>query len=209
MQRTLKIALFLVLALGMFTGLWADLITIGTGTSYAYEPIASYYGYHRSAAIYTAGEIGGSGTINSISYKAYNTTTTSIPIKVYITTTTASVLTPAQNWGTLTAGLTPLYDATFSGTTAGEWKTITLDTPYNYGGTNLLVLIESSYGGSGASGPQWYYSTATSKNQYIRKDTTAPTTETGTVNSNRPNIQLDMSSYSSFASEFAVNPTSI
>lgn len=102
-----------------------------------------------------------------------------------------------------------MYDATFSGTTAGEWKTITLDTPYNYSGTNLLVLIESSYGGSGTSGPQWYYSTATSKNQYIRKDTTAPTTETGTVNSNRPNIQLDMSSYSSFASEFAVNPTSI
>ncbi len=208
MKRTLQIALFLVMILGMFTGLWADLITIGTGTSSSYEPIASYYGYHRSAAIYTDAEIGGTGLINSISYKAQNTNSASIPFKVYISTTTASVLTPAQNWATLTTSLSPVYEGTFSGTTAGAWKTITLTTPYNYTGSNLLVLVECNYGGSGTSGPQWHYSTATNRNQYIRQDTTIPTSS-GTVNSNRPNIQLDMSGYNAFAPVFAVNPDTV
>lgn len=99
------ILLSLVMLMAVFAV--ADVITIGSGTSYTYEPIASFYGYHRSAAIYTSAQVGGSGTINTISYKAYNTTTTVIPIKVYMKMTTAASLTPAVNWATLTSGLTP------------------------------------------------------------------------------------------------------
>lgn len=209
MKQKLMLLAFLALMLGVISTSFADVITIGSGTSYSYEPIASYYGYHRSAAIYTAGEVGGSGTITTISYKAYNTNSTSIPIKVYMKMTTATSLSPAQNWGTLTSGLTALYNATFSGTTAGAWKTITLATPFNYTGNNLMILVESNYGGGGTSGPQWYYSTATSMNQYIRKDNSAPTTETGTVNSSRPQIQLNLDGYSVFAPTFSVSPTSV
>lgn len=205
MKKLILLAVLFAMAVFAF----ADVITIGTGTSYMYEPIASYYGYHRSAAIYTAGQVGGSGTINTISFKAYNTTTTSIPIKVYMKMTTASTLAPAANWGTLTTGLSTLYEGTFSGTTAGAWKTITLTTPFSYTGNNLMILIESNYGGGGTSGPQWYYTTASNQNQYIRKDTTAPTTETGTVNGNLPNVQLDISGYTVFAPSFAVTPTSV
>jgi len=201
--------IFLALMLGIISTSFADVITIGSGTSYTYEPIASYYGYHRSACIYTAGEIGGSGTITTISYKAYNTNSTSIPIKIYMKMTTAATLSPAQNWGTLTTGLTPIYNATFSGTTAGAWKTITLTTPFSYTGNNLMILIESNYGGNGTSGPQWYHSPATNMNQYIRKDSTAPITETGTVNSNRPQIQMNIVGYAVFAPTFAVSPTTV
>jgi len=72
-----------------------------------------------------------------------------------------------------------------------------------------MILIESNYGGGGTSGPQWYYSTATNRNQYIRKDTTAPTTEIGFVNSNRPNVRLNVDGYTVFAPTFSVNPNSV
>lgn len=209
MKRTLFLIMFLAVMLGMFTSLAADEITIGTGTSYTYEPIASFYGYHRSAAIYTSGEIGGSGSITTISYRAYNTNSTTIPVKVYMKMTTASSLSPATSWPNLISGLTPLYEGSHSGTTAGAWKTITLTTPFQFTGNNLMILIESNYGGGGTTGPQWYYSAATNRNQYIRKDNSAPTTETGTVNSNRPNVRLNIDGYAVFAPEFSVNPTSV
>ena len=209
MKKPITTLLFLAMLLGMFSLAYADIITIGSGTSSTYEPIASLYGFHRSAAIYTSGQVGGSGIINSISYKASNTTSTVIPIKVYMKMTTAATLTPAANWATLTNGLTPLYEGSFSGTTAGGWNTITLSTPFAYTGNNLEILIESNYGGGGTSGPSWYYTSATGMNQYIRKDNTAPTTETGTVNANRPNIQLDISNYTVFAPAFAVNPVAV
>ena len=204
MKKLILLISILVLTLGLF----ADVITIGAGTSYTYEPIASFYGFHRSAAIYTAGQVGGSGTITTIAYKAYNTTTTAIPIKVYMKMTTAASLAPAASWPTLITGLTPLYDGSFSGTTAGAWKTITLDTPFEYTGNNLEILIESNYGGGGTSGPQWYYSTAANQNQYIRKDNTAPTTETGTVGSSLPNVQLDISGYTTFPPAFEIGRAS-
>ena len=205
----MKKIIILLFALALLTSVFADVITIGAGTSYTYEPIASYYGFHRSAAIYTAGQVGGSGTITTIAYKAYNTTATAIPIKVYMKMTTAASLAPAASWPTLITGLTPLYDGSFSGTTAGAWKTITLDTPFEYTGNNLEILIESNYGGGGTSGPQWYYSTAANQNQYIRADNTAPTTATGTVNSSRPDVQLDISGYTTFPPAFGVTPTSV
>ncbi|HRY83264.1 MAG TPA: choice-of-anchor D domain-containing protein [Candidatus Cloacimonadota bacterium] len=205
MKKLILLSLVMLMAVFAF----ADVITIGSGTNYTYEPIGSLWGFHRSAAIYTSVQVGGSGTINTISYKAYNTTTTVIPIKVYMKMTTAATLTPAVNWPTLISGLTPLYEGTISGTAAGAWSTITLTTPFAYTGNNLEILIESNYGGGGTSGPQWYYTSATGMNQYIRKDNTAPTTEVGSVTANRPNVQLDMSNYTVFAPSFAVNPTSV
>jgi len=191
MRKQFLFLAFLILMLGTVSFAFSDVITIGTGTSYSYEPISSLWGYHRSAAIYTSAEIGGSGTINSIAYKAYSTVTKTIPIVVYMKMTTATTLAPAQSWPTLISGLTPVYSGSITSSTAGAWTEITLTTPFDYTGNNLEVLVESNYGGSGSSpAMQWYYSTAANLNQYIRKDNSAPTTETGTVNSSRPNIQF-------------------
>ena len=88
-----------------------------TGVQTCALPI--YYGENRSAAIYTAGQVGGSGTINTIAFKAATATTTVYPIKVYMKMTTAATLAPAVDWPTLITGLTPLYEGTVSGTTVG------------------------------------------------------------------------------------------
>ena len=57
-------------------------ITVGTGTSTQGYPINCYYGYERSASIYTATEIGQVGTISKVAWYPTLTTSYNVPIKI-------------------------------------------------------------------------------------------------------------------------------
>jgi C1A family cysteine protease len=167
-------------------------VTIGTGTSTQRQPFGMYYGYERSAAIYTSAEIGGTGSISSLAFKVATAKTSSASVKIYIKTTTATTLT-AGTWASQISGATTVYTGTLSFSATG-WKTISLSTPFNYTGNNLLVLVETNYGGTGTTSyPYFYYTTSTSKHECWYQDSSAPTVN-GTVNSNRPNIQITYSS---------------
>jgi hypothetical protein len=208
-MRKITRTIILVFFLMTIGSLFATVITVGTGTSYSsqYEPICPYWGYVRSAAIYKSSEIGGSGTIQTIAFKAYNTKTVTVPVKVYIKTTTATTVT-SDTWATMTTGATQVYNGSVVNTTAGAWKVIDI-TDYTYSGSNLMVLVESNYGGSGTSTyPYWYYTSTTNAAAYIHQDSSAPTGSL-TVSSNRSNIQLDISGYTVFPPVFGVDPTSI
>jgi len=168
-------------------------VTIGTGTSTQGYPINCYYGYERSASIYTAAEVGVTGSLTMVEWYPTLTTSYSVPVNIYIKQTTASTIT-ATTWATSISGATLVYSGTMAGTTANTWKAFTLSTPFNFtGGTNnLMVLVETNYGGTGAgssTGPAVRYTTATSRHMYVKADNTAPT-GTGTVTSYRPNIRL-------------------
>jgi len=166
-------------------------VTVGTGTSVQGYPLSSYYGYERSASLYTSAEIAKTGSLTKLAWYPTVTTTANVPVKIYVKTTTATKIT-SSTWATLTTGATLVYTGTMAGTTANAWKEFTLTTPFNYTTGNLMVLVETNYGGSGtgaSTGASIRYSTATSKHIYIRKDSRAPTTK-GTVSSNRPNIKL-------------------
>ncbi|HCT30467.1 MAG TPA: hypothetical protein DIW31_06980 [Bacteroidales bacterium] len=178
------------------TGGGGGTVIVGTGTSTQGYPINCYYGYERSASIYTAAEIGMVGSLTMVEWYPTLTTSYNIPVKIYIKQTTASTIT-AATWATSISGATLVYSGTMAGTTANTWKAFTLTTPFNFtGGTNnLMVLVETNYGGTGAgtsTGARVRYSTATSKHMYIRADNSAPT-GTGTVSSYRPNIRLTIS----------------
>jgi hypothetical protein len=87
-----------------------------------------------------------------------------------------------------------------AGTTANTWKEFTLSTAFNYSGgsNNLMVLVETNYGGTGAgtsTGAKVRYTSATSKHMYIRADNSAPTGN-GTVSSYRPNIKISITTSS-------------
>ncbi|NVO09815.1 MAG: DUF333 domain-containing protein [Bacteroidales bacterium] len=171
-------------------------VTIGTGTSTQGYPINCYYGYERSASIYTAAEVGTTGSISIVEWYPTVATTYNVPVKIYIKQTTASTIT-ATTWANSISGATLVYSGTMAGTTANTWKTFTLTTPFSFtGGTNnLMVLVETNYGGTGAgssTGPAVRYTSATSKHMYIRADNSAPTGN-GTVTSYRPNIRLTIS----------------
>ncbi|NVO11824.1 MAG: T9SS type A sorting domain-containing protein [Bacteroidales bacterium] len=168
-------------------------VTIGTGTATQGYPLSCYYGYERSASLYTVAEVGVTGTINMVEWYPTITLSYSAPVKIYIKTTTATTIT-ASTWATAISGATLVYNGTMAGTTANAWKAFTLSTTFSYtGGTNnLLVLVETNYGSTGtgsSTGPACQYTSATSKHMYIRADNTAPT-GTATVTSNRPNIRL-------------------
>jgi len=169
-------------------------VIIGTGTATQGYPLSCYYGYERSASLYTSAEIGRTGTINMVEWYPTITLSYSVPVKIYIKTTTATTIT-ASTWATAISGATLVYNGTMAGTTANAWKAFSLSTTFNYTANNVLVLVETNYGSTGAgtsTGPACQYTTATSKHMYIRADNTAPT-GTATVSSYRPNIRLTFS----------------
>ncbi|MGH1519732.1 GEVED domain-containing protein [Chryseobacterium sp. JK1] len=189
-----SLVLFLWLVFGL--SLHAQVVTIGAGTSTQRYPLTPYYGYQRSASLYTAAEINtpAGGSILSVGWEATATMNITMPVKVYLksvpATTTAIT---AQSWSTITTGATLVYSANVTSLAVG-WNTLQLQLPYNYNGTdNLMVLVETNYGGSGGgsglTGSGFKYSTATASHMYFEADSTAPTGN-GTVTANRPNVQL-------------------
>ncbi len=165
------------------------------------KPLGAFFGFERSAAIYTAAELGltGGSTINTIGWYLDGTTGTVVnsPTKVYMKTTTASTFPAATTVSTEVSGATLVYDATTTLTfTAGSYMTLNLTTPFIYSGDNLEIIVETNFGGAGGDGSgtakQFRYSTVASSHQTWDQDTTAPT-GTGTIVSTRPNIQFNYS----------------
>ncbi|UEQ74617.1 GEVED domain-containing protein [Chryseobacterium arthrosphaerae] len=173
----------------------AQTVTIGTGTSTQRYPLAGYYGFERSASLYTASEINlpAGGSLLSVAWNATASTSFSLPVKIYVKPVASNVTTiTAQNWDTAIGGATLVYNGTLNNMPTG-WNTVTLQTPFYYNGSdNMMVYVETSYGGYGTgttAGNAFTYSTAASKHMYIRGDNTPPTQD-GTVGPERPNIRM-------------------
>lgn len=120
-------------------------IVIGEGTATdSYLPSYNYYKYGFSEQIYTADEIGGAGTITSIGfYNAGAEKTRSYD--VYLAHTDKNAFTDGTDWVAISD------DAlVFSGTVTmapDMWTTIYLTTPFEYNGTqNLLVVMDDNTG---------------------------------------------------------------
>jgi M6 family metalloprotease-like protein len=174
-------------------------VTIGTGTSTQGYPLNCYYGFERSASLYTAAELGKVGSISKVGWYPTVTSSTSIPVKIYIKQTTATTIT-ATTWATMISGATLVYNGTMAGLTANTWREFVLSTAFNFtgGSNNLLVLVETNYGGAGtgtSTGPAIRYTSATSRHMYVRADNSAPTGN-GTVTNLRPNIKITITTAS-------------
>lgn len=197
MSRPFKV-LIALLCMVMGLSMQAQTITIGTGTAATIQkyPLGVTNGFERSASIYTAAEIaaagGTAGSILSLGWNSTSALNIGMPVKIYIKAVGTTTTLTAQSWPTATTGATLLYSGTL-GLIPATWYHIPLQLPYTYNGVdNLMVLVETNYGGSGTftSGAKLTYSTVASSHMYIEKNTTAPTTQTGTVTSRRPDIQL-------------------
>ena len=115
-----------------------------------YLPSYSYFRYGLSEQIYTPNELGGSTTINSISfYNAGNTKTRSYDI--YMLHTTKNSFSSGTDWVSVSSA-----NRVFSGTvtmTKGYWTTIELDTPFAYNGTSNLLLVMDDNTGNWSNEP--------------------------------------------------------
>lgn len=184
-RGVLKVMLLLICCFSIFE--MSGQITIGTGTSTQRQPFSPYYGYERSASIYTSAEIGTTGTITTLGWYVGTGQATSVPTKIYLKTTTGTSFT-AGTWASMISGATLVYNASKTFSSSG-WVTIDI-TDFAYSGNNLLVLCETNYGSTGnGTYANFRYTSSTSRHEYWYQDNSAPT-DNGLVNSQRPNIQL-------------------
>lgn len=177
--------LVLLISFGWLTA--QTTVTIGTGTNLQRQPFGAWYGYERSAAIYRSSDINALGTITHLGWYVGTAQSASVPTKIYLKTTSTNTLT-SSTWANIISGATEVYNASRTFTPSG-WLTIDI-TDFNYSANNLLVLCETNYGGSGTvSYPTFRYSNSNNSHQYWAQDGSVPTGD-GSVNNNRPNIQI-------------------
>lgn len=150
-----KITLCFILLLSVFFGNIHAQIQVGDGTVNYYAPIDFRYDRSYSQTIYLGSEINGSGTISSISWY-YNNVFETLPnhnIDVYIGYTRKDNFTYTQQSGTKAdfepvSSLTKVFSGRLVTNSAKGWKTIILDTAFDYdGSSNLVIAVNSSFNG--------------------------------------------------------------
>lgn len=175
--------------------------TPGTDTS-SFTPTNRRYAYSASRMLYTAAEIGTTGTIRTLSFQKYSgSTSTSINyITIYMKETTASTLTTAVPAGFPTGYKRVYFSSFIDNTMTSGWTTITLSTAlsdiFTYsGGTNNLdiVIVKTT---SEAAAPAAYpvftcNSTPMNMSAYYYSATAGLGTTFTTTSPKRPNIKLD------------------
>ena len=177
-------------------------VTIGSGSSTnAYIPTYAYYKYSLTEQIFTASEIGQSGTITAISFKVSNSKSTTRTLAVYMKHTTKTSFTSKKGWEAVSSSnLVYSGSVTFN---ASGWTTITLNTPFEYNGTNNLLLAvddnTGSYVSSSSNSPKFYvYSTGANRALRIYSDNTnynpsSPSSYSGSYVTSNNQIMLSMS----------------
>lgn len=166
------------------------------------DPLGTWYGFERSAMIYSATEIGTTGTIIKVGFYVNSASSPggSTNVRIYMKTRT-STMTSSTTYASEISGATLVYGPTTISAASfatSSWTTITLATPFNYTGNNLEVIVETNAtgtGNEGSAGKAFRYATQSNSDnyQYWNDDNSAPTT-TGTRSNARPNIRLDISS---------------
>lgn len=187
-----------------FNAITQTTITIGTGTTTSfYAPVyistttSSYY-YSDHISLFTAAEIGNSGTIESLAWEKADATgyiANDATFNIYMKHTSASsVATTSGTYDTELAGATLVYSSTTQNlNTAAGWQLFTLSSPFLYNGTDNLMIFVEWYRPSAATAnnPLWYYTLATGFGSTWSNSTTPPSISYGS--GYRPNIQITFS----------------
>lgn len=126
-------------------------VIIGEGTATSqYLPSYNYYKYGFSEQIYTADEIGISGTITSVAFYNGGAEKTR-SYEMYIAYTNKNSFSATSDWVAVSDA-----DRVFSGNVkmgADEWTAMNLTTPFEYDGTQNIVIVMNDVTGSWTSSP--------------------------------------------------------
>ena len=123
------------------TGLVSCDVSVGNGTTTNYYiPVNNYYRYTFSEQIFLASEMNGAGTINNISFDyAYSSATSSkTDVDIYLKHTTQSTFSSSSDFID-TTGAQLVYHGHLN--CHQGWNTFNFTTPFQYNGTDNLVLI--------------------------------------------------------------------
>lgn len=149
-----------------------DVVTIGTGDSKGYYfPLNNFYNYSYTQQIFDAAEVGSEGTISQVSFRyAYSTDMAqATEVSIYMGHTTKSEFASTSDWVPF-ADLTLVYQGALNCTQG--WNDFVLTTPFEYNGTDNLVLAvnDNLYGYDGQSYTFYYTSGTQYKSLYYYSD---------------------------------------
>jgi len=170
------------------------------------KPMGSYFGYERSAFIYTHAEIGQYGTINSISFYCDTVNNPgNTPVSVYMKEVPGSLFSTTSTVANEESGATLVYSDTIPAASfvKGQWVTLVLANPFLHATSNSIeIIVETNASGTGneislAKG-FYHYVTSIYAFQHWSADNSAPT-GLGTLSYKRPNIQFDLNPVSACA----------
>ncbi len=126
----------------------------------AYLPLNTFYNYSYSQQIYPADEIGSARTINVIYLQYFYTSSITRKLDIYMGHTTKNYFSSGSDW--VPANELTLVDScvfvTFSpNNNTGYWVAIPLSTPFEYNGTdNLVIAVDDNTGSYTSSGEKFY-----------------------------------------------------
>ncbi len=151
-----KLILFLmVLLFGSTSFLRADEVTIGDPTSTvtnSYLPGYSLYNYALSQQIYTADEIGMSGTINDVTLWLKNSSSNARNYNIYMKEVSEATFASGEAWVSMTDADLVATGTLANGISDPVATTFTLSAPFSYSGTGNLVICFQDVTGSWSSG---------------------------------------------------------
>jgi hypothetical protein len=196
----MKKNLLLLLVASLFNiALFAQTVTIGTANTIAYTIFNMQDPYTRQAAVYTAAELTQTGTITSIGWSLNHVWSNGDgPVKIYLKENVNASLS-SDTWANIKNGATVVYDNSVdfpSSASNPTWVTINLSTPFAYTTGNLLVLVESNYGGTGngATGGDIDINCTSGMSGKAEFWWGNPIQTSGTLSANRPVLQITFDS---------------
>ena len=149
----------------------SDVIEIGSGTETSnLLPTDNYYKYSLTQQIYTKDEIGGSTTLESISFLNASQYERNRNLDIYLMHTDKEAFADGSDWIDCSGA-----QKVFSGEVLffiDEWTTIVFDTPFEYNGADNLVVVVDDNTGDYTSSTPFYVFDAPGHAMYIRSDNT-------------------------------------
>ncbi|MGP1515745.1 MAG: fibronectin type III domain-containing protein, partial [Bacteroidales bacterium] len=135
-----KSFLFVLIAVFLAISGWTqEIIVVGEGSTTTSElPLNPLYNNSISQSLYLQEEIGTTGTITSLAYHCSKARTRKV--EVYMATSSMTSLSPSTSLDY--SEMTLVYSDSVS-FVENDWTTISLTTPFDYAGDNLIIAIKS------------------------------------------------------------------
>ena len=141
-------------------------ITIGSGTTTSYYmPTFESYKFALTEQIYTAAEVGGAGTISSISFYSSASKTITRALDIYMKNTEKETFDNSTDWENVST-LYRVFSGNVSFNTSG-WTTINLTTPFEYDGVSNLLICVDDHTAKGLDSYNKFYTYSTGSNRAI------------------------------------------
>ena len=174
-------------------------VTIGNGTYSQNFPLPGYWGYQYDVFLYTptaAQELGVDSDISSLAFNvASNSSLTGAEMYIWVKDVDANyALSASTTFAQYITDATQVYSNDDFTSTSG-WNTFNFSSTFSHqGGKALLVAVRGvGCSASGGCSRSCYYTTASNTYWYKRADSNDPgQTVSGSVDSNRANIQLSL-----------------